>query len=121
MALKEIEMRKILFIFLFLFSINNLQAQTEGYACIYSKGLCGGPTASGEKLNCAKLTAAHKTFKLGSKVRVTNLDNSKSVIVRINDRGPYSKKLIIDLSPAAAKAIGLNYEKGITRVKIKQI
>jgi rare lipoprotein A len=110
------------FFFLILFFSKNLVAQTqEGFACIYSKGLCGGATASGERLNCSKLTAAHKTLKLGSKVKVTNLDNSKSVVVRINDRGPYSKKLIIDLSPAAAKAIGLNYEKGITRVKIKQI
>jgi rare lipoprotein A len=115
-------MKKCLYIFFLFFYTINLDAQSqEGYACIYSKGLCGGATASGERLNCAKLTAAHKTLKLGSKVRVTNLDNSKTVIVRINDRGPYSKKLIIDLSPAAAKAIGLNYEKGITRVKIKQI
>jgi rare lipoprotein A len=114
-------MSKFLFSFLFLLYVKNLNGQVEGFACIYSKGLCGGATASGERLNCDKLTAAHKTFKLGSKVRVTNLDNSKSVIVRINDRGPYSKKLIIDLSPAAAKAIGLTYQKGITRVKIQKI
>jgi rare lipoprotein A len=114
-------MYKFSFSLLLIFLSKSLTAQTEGYACLYSKSLCGGATASGEKLNCAKLTAAHKTFKLGSKVRVTNLDNSKSVIVRINDRGPYSKKLIIDLSPAAAKAIGLTYQKGITKVKIVKI
>jgi rare lipoprotein A len=114
-------MNKILFFIILIFSAKSLHAQSEGYACIYSKGLCGGPTASGERLNCDKLTAAHKTFKLGSKVRVTNLDNGKTVIVRINDRGPYSKKLTIDLSPAAAKAIGLTYQKGITRVKIEKI
>jgi rare lipoprotein A len=114
-------MSKIVLTFFFLICTKCLFAQTEGYACIYSKGLCGGATASGEKLNCDKLTAAHKSIKLGSKVRVTNLDNSKSVVVRINDRGPYSKKLIIDLSPAAAKAIGLTYQKGITKVKIEKI
>jgi rare lipoprotein A len=115
-------MKKCLFFFSLFFYTINLNAQSQqGYACIYSKGLCGGATASGERLNCAKLTAAHKTFKLGSKVRVTNLDNSKSVIVRINDRGPYSKKLVIDLSPAAAKAIGLTYQKGITKVKIQKV
>jgi rare lipoprotein A len=114
-------MNKILFSFLLIFFTKSLNAQTVGYACIYSKGLCGGATASGERLNCDKLTAAHKTFKLGSKVRVTNLDNGKTVIVRINDRGPYSKKLTIDLSPAAAKAIGLTYQKGITKVKIQKI
>jgi rare lipoprotein A len=114
-------MSKILFFVSLIFFTKSLQAQTQGYACIYSKGLCGGATASGEKLNCDKLTAAHKTFKLGSKVRVTNLDNGKSVIVRINDRGPYSKKLTIDLSPAAAKVIGLTYQKGITKVKIQKL
>lgn len=114
-------MNKILFSFLIILCTKHLNAQSQGYACIYSKGLCGGATASGERLNCEKLTAAHKTFKLGSKVRVTNMDNSKSVVVRINDRGPYSKKLIIDLSPAAAKAIGLTYQKGITKVKIVKI
>lgn len=104
-----------------LFFMQHLHAQNVGYACIYSKGLCGGKTASGEKLNCDKLTAAHKTLKLGSSVRVTNSDNGKSVVVRINDRGPYSKKLTIDLSPAAAKAIGLSYQKGITKVRIDKI
>jgi rare lipoprotein A len=114
-------MNKILFTLFLIFCTKYLNGQTEGFACIYSKGLCGGATASGERLNCANMTAAHKSIKLGSKVRVTNLDNSKSVIVRINDRGPYSKKMIIDLSPAAAKAIGLTYQKGITKVKIQKI
>jgi rare lipoprotein A len=113
--------KRLFFLTLFFYAVNLAAQSQNGYACIYSKGLCGGATASGEKLKCDKLTAAHKTLKLGSKVRVTNLDNGKTVIVRINDRGPYSKKLIIDLSPAAAKAIGLTYQKGITKVKIQKV
>ncbi len=102
-------------------SFKTLSAQQSGYACIYSKGLCGRTVARGERLDCKKLTAAHRTFKFGTQVRVTNVDNDKSVIVTINDRGPYSKKDIIDLTPAAAKKIGLTYGLGRVKVKIQKV
>jgi rare lipoprotein A len=101
---------------------SSLKAQTaEGYACIYSKQLCGNRTANGERLNCDALTAAHRHYKFGTKIRVTNLENKNSVIVRITDRGPFTRRFIIDLSPAAAKAIGLSYGKGKVRVHLEPI
>ena len=64
-------------------------------------------TASGERMNPAKLTAAHKTLPFGTKLRVTNPSNGKSVVVRINDRGPFIKGRVLDLSKAAAQHIGI--------------
>lgn len=64
-------------------------------------------TASGEMMNAAKLTAAHKTLPFGTKLKVTNKNNGRSVVVRINDRGPFIKGRIIDLSKAAAGQIGM--------------
>jgi rare lipoprotein A len=76
---------------------------------------CGGAswyaltskTASGERMNAARLTAAHRSLKFGTKVQVTNKRNGKSVIVRINDRGPFIRGRVIDLSKAAASQIGM--------------
>jgi rare lipoprotein A len=64
-------------------------------------------TASGERMNPAKLTAAHKSLPFGTKLMVTNKKNGKSVVVRINDRGPFTKGRVIDLSKAAAQDIGM--------------
>jgi rare lipoprotein A len=64
-------------------------------------------TASGERMNPAKLTAAHKTLPFGTKLKVTNPKNGKSVVVRINDRGPFIKGRVLDLSKAAAQKIGI--------------
>ena len=64
-------------------------------------------TASGERMNPAKLTAAHKTLPFGTRLRVTNPRNGKSVVVRVNDRGPFVKGRVLDLSKAAASQIGL--------------
>ena len=64
-------------------------------------------TASGERMNPAKLTAAHRSLPFGTKVKVTNKRNGKSVVVRINDRGPFIKGRIIDVSKAAAQNIGM--------------
>jgi rare lipoprotein A len=89
-----------------------------GSAVLYSKKLCGGPIAKGGKLNCDALTAAHRKLPFGTKIRVTNLKNDKSVVVRINDRGPFSKKDILDMTPSAAKAIGLTMKNGRVRVRI---
>lgn len=87
---------------------------------------CGGAswyalrsrTASGEMMNPAAMTAAHKTLPLGSKVKVTNLRNGKAVIVRINDRGPFIKGRLIDLSRGAASKLGF-IGAGHTRVQIE--
>ena len=82
-------------------------------ASIYggSDGLCGRPTANGERLNCAELTAAHRTLAFGTRVRVCR---SGCVTVRINDRGPWVRGRHIDLSPAAARAIGLSQTGRVT-------
>ncbi|UBS31884.1 septal ring lytic transglycosylase RlpA family protein [Altererythrobacter sp. N1] len=79
----------------------------SGIASYYGRKFNGRPTASGERFDMNALTAAHKTLPFGSKVRVTNPRNGKSVVVRINDRGPYSHGRLIDLSRAAASEIGL--------------
>ena len=65
-------------------------------------------TASGERMNPAKLTAAHKSLRFGTKLKVTNANNGKSVVVRINDRGPFIRGRIIDLTPAAASQLGFS-------------
>jgi rare lipoprotein A len=84
-------------------------AQAEsGIASVYGAGdgYAGRKTASGERMNPAALTAAHKTLPFGSQVRVTNRKNGRSVTVRINDRGPFVRGRVIDVSPAAARALG---------------
>lgn len=78
-----------------------------GVASYYGRKFHGRRTASGETFDMNGLTAAHRTLPFGSKVRVTNPSNGRSVIVRINDRGPFSRNRTIDLSRAAATEIGL--------------
>jgi rare lipoprotein A len=79
----------------------------SGTASYYGRELAGNRTASGERFNPSELTAAHRTLPLGSKVRVTNSRTGDSVIVRINDRGPFHSNRLIDLSEAAARQIGI--------------
>lgn len=79
----------------------------EGMASYYGSELAGQRTASGERFDPQELTAAHRTLPFGSKVRVTNPANGRSVVVRINDRGPFTRGRLIDLSRSAAKRIGL--------------
>ncbi|WP_038057352.1 septal ring lytic transglycosylase RlpA family protein [Thermus amyloliquefaciens] len=88
----------------------------EGLAVWYGPGFHGKRTASGERYDMYALTAAHPTLPFGTRVRVTNLKNGRSVVVRINDRGPFGGKYIIDLSYAAAKAIGA---LSATRVRLE--
>ncbi len=78
-------------------------AEKRPVAAIYSA--TGGMTASGETYSPAKLTAAHRTLPFGTMLRVHNLSNGRTVIVRINDRGPFTKGFIVDLSQAAAKEL----------------
>jgi rare lipoprotein A len=77
----------------------------------------GKVTASGEEYNMFDFTAAHRALPLGSFVKVTNLKNKKSVVVRINDRGPVTPGRIIDLSYKAANLLGMN-QKGVQKVRI---
>ncbi len=93
-------------------------AQVRGMASWYGPGFQGRRTASGERYNKYAFTAAHRSLKFGTKVKVTNLNNGRSVIVRINDRGPYSRGRIIDLSYAAANRIGM-VKSGVAPVKIE--
>lgn len=89
-----------------------------GKASYYHNKFHGRKTASGAVYNKNKLTAAHKTLPLGTKVRVTDTRTGKAVVVRVNDRGPFIKGRVIDLSRAAAKEIGL-VKKGVTKVKVE--
>ncbi|MFL6290139.1 MAG: septal ring lytic transglycosylase RlpA family protein [Thermoanaerobaculia bacterium] len=77
----------------------------RGQASWYGSDFQGSPTASGEPFDMNALTAAHRTLPLGSYARVKNLDNGRSVVVRINDRGPHARRRTIDLSYAAAREI----------------
>jgi rare lipoprotein A len=96
-----------------------VSAQT-GQASWYGKAFAGKPTASGEIFNHELLTAAHQSLPLGTKVKVTNVTNGKSVEVKVNDRGPYVGGRIIDLSRAAARALGM-IEDGLTEVRLETI
>lgn len=94
------------------------RVQGEGIASFYGRSEHGGPTASGERFNMHAMTAAHRTAPLGSRLKVTNLRNGKSVVVRVNDRGPFVRGRIIDLSHAAADSLGF-VGAGLTRVAIE--
>jgi len=78
----------------------------------------GTRTASGERLSNSAATAAHKTLPMGTKVRVTNLTNGKSEVVRINDRGPYTKGRVIDVTEGVAQRLGF-HARGIVNVKVE--
>lgn len=91
-----------------------------GMASFYGARFAGRKTASGEIFRPSMMTAAHRTLRFGTKLRVTNLRNGKSVIVRINDRGPFAKRRIIDLSKAAARKIGM-VQSGTARVRLRRI
>lgn len=88
-----------------------------GMASWYGKAFHGRTTASGRKFNMYEMTAAHTTLPTGTQVRVTNLENGRSVIVTITDRGPFSRRRIIDLSYAAAEHLGF-VQQGTTKVRV---
>jgi rare lipoprotein A len=89
-----------------------------GEASWYGPGFQGQETANGETFDQKEMTAAHPTLPMGTKAKVTNLENGKQVNVRINDRGPYAEERVIDLSRAAAKKIDMEAD-GTTQVKIE--
>ncbi len=92
----------------------------EGYASWYGGKFHGRSTASGEIFNTDDFTAAHRTLPFGTRVKVTNLENGKSTIVRINDRGPFIRGRIIDLSRAAAETIDMMHA-GVVKVRIEVV
>jgi rare lipoprotein A len=92
-------------------------AQAE-IATYYGQEFAGRRTASGERFNPGAMTAAHRTLGFGTRVRVTNARNGRSVIVRINDRGPFVKGAAIDLSSGAARTIGMG---GTAHVRLEVI
>ena len=92
----------------------------SGIASVYSDSLSGRKTASGQRFNQTKLTAAHRSLPIGTKVLVTNLHNNKTVEVFINDRGPFHRSRVIDLSSAAASKIGMR-KSGFAQVKLQII
>lgn len=91
-----------------------------GNASYYASCMNGRRTASGEVCNLRRYTAAHRSLPFGTMIRVTMLQNGKSVIVQVNDRGPYSRSRIVDLSSAAASKIGL-IRPGIAKVKVEKL
>lgn len=109
----------LLFFISFTPGLQNSSPQT-GLASYYADKFEGCSTASGELYQARLFTAAHRTFPFGSKAKVTDLANEKSVIVTINDRGPFVKGRIIDLSKAAAEQIDLLH-KGVAKVKVELI
>ena len=90
----------------------------NGRASWYGPGFHGRKTASGETFNTNDLTAAHRTLPFGTRVRVVNKRTGKSVVVRINDRGPYAHGRVIDLSKASAQAIGISGVGSVTVVQL---
>lgn len=97
---------------------SQVSGSETGLASFYSESFNGRKTANGEIYQSSRYTAAHKTLPFGTKVKVTNLSNGKSVKVRINDRGPFVPGRIIDLTRAAARKIDME-NAGVVKVKIK--
>ncbi len=92
----------------------------EGLASWYGPGFHGRPTASGEPFDMYAATAAHRTLPLGTRVRITNLENGRSAVARINDRGPFVEGRIIDLSYGVARKLGM-VEAGVARVRVEAL
>lgn len=128
MKLKRNTMRKIIPLMAFVITMVGFdvayakyrpQSQV-GMASYYGKRFHGRKTANGERFDMNKLTAAHRSYPFGTVLRVTNLRNNKQVKVRVNDRGPYVGRRVIDLSKRAAKELGF-VSRGVTKVKIEVV
>ena len=95
-------------------------AVTEGIASYYAQDFHGKKTANGEEYDMHKMTAAHRSYPFGTKVRVTNLENNKIVVVRVNDRGPFKLERIMDLSLGAAEALDMT-KSGTAKVRLEVV
>lgn len=113
-------MRKLLYSVLLIFTfLSTVQLGAQvGLSSYYADDFQGRKTASGERYDKNALTAAHKEFPFGTFIRVTRLDNGKSVVVKVNDRGPYFEGYVVDLSRRAAKVLGI-IDMGTAKVKVE--
>ncbi len=120
-----------LFLFLFFVSFTGIAQELKPsletdtvyktiFSTYYAKKFEGRKTTSGERYRAAKFTAAHRTLPFGTIVKVKNIRTGKIVEVRINDRGPFSKKFSLDLSQSAAKALGI-YKLGYAKVEVAYV
>jgi len=96
------------------------QKHQHGKASFYSKRATGARSASGQKIHHDSLVCAHRYYPFGTKLKVTNMSNGKSVVVKVIDRGPFGRGRIIDISWAAAKAIGM-IAQGVASVKVERL
>ena len=94
--------------------------EQTGMASWYGPGFAGKLTANGERFDPDDMTCAHRKLPFHTKIRVTNLENGLSVVVRVNDRGPYAKQRIVDLSKEAAKRLGF-VESGVAQVRVEVV
>jgi rare lipoprotein A len=102
------------------FPQENAGYRAEGVASWYGADFHGRRTANGEVFDMNAITAAHPTMPMPSYARVTNLENGRSIIVRVNDRGPYARDRVIDLSIGSAKALG-TFGRGLARVRVEYV
>lgn len=92
----------------------------DGVGSYYGESFAGRRTASGERFDPKAFTAAHRDLPFGTRIRVTNLDNGRTVVVRINDRGPFADGRIVDVSWAAARELGM-LRSGVARVRVEPL
>jgi rare lipoprotein A len=96
------------------------KAGQVGLASYYAEEFQGRPTASGARYDMNALTCAHPSAPFGSRLRVTDLESGRSVVVTVTDRGPFSKGRIVDVSLAAARRLGM-VQRGVTRVRVERL
>ena len=113
-------LRYVLFVAFTIMGFISLHAQQRGKASFYSRQATGARTSSGERLHHNDFTCAHRTHPFGTKLRVKNLNNGKEVVVRVNDRGPFGRGRIVDLSCGAAKALGM-LSHGVVPVEVTPV
>ncbi len=114
------QLRNVLFVAFTIMGFISLHAQQRGKASFYSRRATGARTSSGERLRHNDFTCAHRTHPFGTKLRVKNLNNGKEVVVRVNDRGPFGRGRIVDLSWGAAKALGM-LSHGVVPVEVTPV
>ena len=114
------QLRKVLLVALIIGGFISLHAQQRGKASFYSRRATGARTSSGERLHHDVFTCAHRTHPFGTLLKVKNLTNGKEVVVRVNDRGPFGRGRIVDLSWGAAKALGM-LSKGVVPVEVTPV
>lgn len=112
-------MQKYVFAALVAVASSSAYAETMGKASFYGKELAGRKTASGERFNPSAMTAAHRSLPFGTRLKLTNPSNGRSVMVRVNDRGPFVRGRTLDVSLGAAQALGFA-ARGVAALRIEQ-